>query len=107
MSWTKDELKAYMLLYAANADYKESNLERNVIADLVDRHTFQRIHDEFDKDNDYQSLQKIIDCVKEHDYSQENLEELFTEMKLMFFADGQFDQQERNLFLYLKKILNS
>ncbi len=107
MNWTKDELKAYILLYAAHADYKESNLERNVIANRVDRHTFQRIHDEFYADNDYQSLQKIIDSVKRHEYSQDNLDMLFTEMKIMFFADGEFDQQEQTLFLYLKKILKN
>jgi len=105
MSWTNDELKAYMLLYAANADYKESNLERNIIADRVDRHTFQRIHDEFDKDNDYQSVQKISNCIKQLNYSNEDIDLLYAEMKLMFFADGQYVQLEQNLFLFLKKIL--
>ena len=59
-NWTKDELIAYTLLYAAHSDLKENNHERNVIISKVDMQTFQKIHDEFSADNDFQSIQKIF-----------------------------------------------
>ena len=52
IDWTRDELVAYILLFAAHSDFKEDNHERNVIISKVDMKTFQEIHDEFDKDND-------------------------------------------------------
>ena len=35
-NWTKDELVAYILLFAAHSDFKEDNHERNVIISKVD-----------------------------------------------------------------------
>ena len=103
--WSKEELVAYILLYAANSDYQESNTERNVIISKVDMQTFQKIHDEFDADNDYQSIQKIMASVEAHHYSQEDLSQLFADLKTMFFSDGDYDVLEQNLMLFLKKIL--
>lgn len=106
MNWTKDELIAYILLFAANSDFNESNLERNVIISKVDMQTFSDIHTEFDTDNDYQSIQKIQVSLKEHHYSLEDLDALFVDIKALFYADGEFDILEQNMFLYLKKVLS-
>ncbi|NND52399.1 MAG: hypothetical protein HKN54_08330 [Flavobacteriaceae bacterium] len=104
--WSKEELIAYILLFAANSDFKESNKERNVIISKVDMQTFSDIHEEFDKDNDYQSLQKIQEGLERFDYSKSDLSELFSDMKVLFYADGEFDILERNMFEFLKKILS-
>ena len=104
--WTKDELIAYILLFAANSDFEESNLERNVIISKVDMQTFSRIHQEFDKDNDYQCIQKIQKNLELHNYSVNDLDTLFSDIKTLFYADGNFDVLERNMFLYLKKVLS-
>lgn len=106
MNWTKDELIAYILLFAANSDYEESNLERNVIISKVDMQTFSNIHTEFDADNDYQSIQKIQEGLKVHKYSTKDLNVLFADIKSLFYADGEFDALERHMFLYLKKIVS-
>ena len=102
--WTKDELIAYILLFAAHSDFKESNHERNVIISRVDHHTFQRIHDEFSQDNDYQSIQKIIAELKAHDYTREDLDAFHNEIKVLFHADGSFDVLEKNMYTFLKRL---
>ncbi|MBT8253759.1 MAG: hypothetical protein HKN00_14140 [Flavobacteriaceae bacterium] len=104
--WSKEELIAYILLFAAHSDFKESNHERNVIISKVDMNTFQRIHDEFDDDNDYQSIQKIQDALKFHDYKKEDLSALFKEIMVLFHSDGDFDVLERNMFTVLKRLLD-
>jgi len=106
MDWTKDELVAYILLFAANSNFLESNKEKNEIIAKVDMQTFQKIHDEFDADNDYQSIQKIIAGLDSYNYSKEDLEELFVDIKLMFLSDGEYDVLEHNMMLGLKKILS-
>ncbi|MDT0558811.1 hypothetical protein RM697_09135 [Ichthyenterobacterium sp. W332] len=105
-NWTKDELIAYILLYASHSNLDEDNHERNVIISKVDMQTFQKIHDEFDADNDYQSIQKIISGLKAHHYSADDLTMLFVDIKVLFFADGEFDSVEQFMYAYLKKILN-
>ena len=105
MHWTKEELVAYTLIYAANSNFIEDNKERNMIIEHVDMQTFQKIHDEFDADNDYQSLQKISAGLKEHNYTHKDIDELLAEIKLMFFADGEFDVLERMVYRSLKSLL--
>lgn len=104
VDWTRDELIAYILLYAAHSDFKESNHERNVIISKVDMQTFQDVHDEFDADNDYQSLQKIIAGLRQHNYSEEDIDLLIADIKILFFSDGEFDVTEQNMLMFLKRI---
>ena len=103
--WTKDEMVAYILLYAAHSDFKENNHERNIIISKVDMQTFQSIHDEFDLDNDYQSIQKIMNALSTHNYSKDDINLLLIEIKTLFFSDGDYNINEQNLLLYLKKLM--
>ena len=104
-NWTKEELVAYILVYTANSDLSISNHEKNVIISKVDMQTFSNIYEEFETDNDYQSLQKIINGFKAHNYSKDELEVLFEDIKTLFLADGSYDAIEQNMMAYLKKIL--
>ena len=104
--WTKDELIAYILLYASHSDLIEDNHERNVIISKVDMQTFQKIHDEFDKDNDYQSIQKILKGIEQHNYSKEDISLLLADIKVLFFSDGDYDVMERYMLNTFKKLLN-
>lgn len=76
-NWTKEELVAYILLYAAHCNLDIDNHEKNVIISKVDMQTFQKVHDEFDTDNDYQSLQKIVTALEDKHYSKVELDTLF------------------------------
>ena len=104
-NWTKEELVAYILLYAAHCNLDIDNHEKNVIISKVDMQTFQKVHDEFDKDNDYQSIQKIIAGLKAHHYTKMDIDLLLADIKLLFFADGDFNVSERTMYKLLKKLL--
>lgn len=104
-NWTKDELMAYILLYAAHSDFKEDNHERNVIISKVDMQTFQKVHDEFSNDSDFQSIQKILASIDAHHYSEDKIDEILADVKGLFFADGDFDIKEHSMLLFLKRIL--
>lgn len=105
IDWTRDELVAYILLFAAHSDFKEDNKERNLILSKVDMNTFQEIHDEFDNDNDYQGIQKIMASLEQHNYEQDDLDILLTDIKALFFSDGDFDIKERNMLKFLERLL--
>ncbi|MFC4722215.1 hypothetical protein ACFO5O_07775 [Geojedonia litorea] len=107
VKWTKDELVAYILLFAAHSNFTESNHEKNVIISKVDMQSFQKIHHEFEGDNDYQSIQKIIKGLDTYNYSKDDLSLLFADIKLLFFADGEFDLLEQNMYRGLERLLNS
>ena len=104
--WNKQELVAYILIYIANIDLKQSDEERDYLLSRIDQNTYQSIYDEFNEDNDFQSIEKITEAVKTSEYF-DNIEEVFAEIKLMAFADGDFHQMEQSVYNNLKRLLNS
>ncbi len=105
--WNKSELVAYILLYASQSDMIVSNKERNVIISKVDMKTFQKIRNEFDNDNDYQSIQKIIAGLKQHNYTKMDIDLLLSDIKMLFFADGKFNVSERSMYKLLSKLFQN
>lgn len=103
--WTRKELKAYLLLYCANANYIEKEEEIDMIRAKVQEEQFESLRKEYDGDNDYQSIQKIQATIKRLGYSQVQIDDLIQETKDLFQADGIYDQVEKMLFYGLKKIL--
>jgi hypothetical protein len=105
IDWTRDELVAYILLFAANSDFKEDNTERNVIISKVDMQTFQEIHDEFDGDNDYRGIQKIMTSLNQHGYDKDDIDVLLADIKVLFFSNKEFNILEQNMLMFLTKLL--
>lgn len=104
-NWTKEELVAYVLLFTANSDLNIGNHEKNIIISKVDMQTFSNVYQEFEADNDYQSIQKIVKGLEAHHYSKDDLEALFIDIKKLFLSDGSYDVMEQSMLAYLKKIL--
>ena len=105
-NWSKQELLTYIMLYVAHSDLHESRSEHEYLLSRVDAGTYSNIKKEFEGDNDYQSISKIIDAVRSKDYYNDDLTELFADIKLMAFADGDFDHMENVTYNHLKKILS-
>lgn len=103
--WTKEELLAYILIYVSNLDLQESHKERSYILSRVEDTVYKRVHEQFEKDSDYQSIQNIVEAVKTHNYYRNDLADLFADIKLMAFADGNLHQMESMVYNNLRKIL--
>ena len=103
INWTKDDLRMYLLIYCANADFVESPEELEFIKSKIGHSDFAKMHAEFEGDNDYQSIQKIQKAYEALGYTSPDA--LFDEVREFFKSDGEFDILERNLMLYLKHIL--
>ena len=104
-NWTPDELKAYILLYAANCGHIEGADEKEYILSKVNPQVYKKIHRELDKDNDFQSIQKIIASIEKYKYSKNELQKLTSEVMELFLADEKFESIEQEIFLMLKRIL--
>ena len=104
-NWTKEELKIYILIYCANADFSESKFEVDFIKSKIQISNFEKIHAEFEQDNDYQSIQKIQLSIEEHGYTNDESNRLFGEIKELFLSDKKYDVLEQNLYRGLSHIL--
>ncbi|WP_343329767.1 hypothetical protein [Polaribacter staleyi] len=105
INWTKEEFQTYVLLYAAQSNYIETESESNYILSKVNETLFNRIHTEIVHDNDFQAMEKIKSYLKENEYSTMDKEQLLKDIKNVFFADGTVDILERNVFMFLKKMI--
>lgn len=95
-NWTQDDLKAYVLLYAARSNYFETEEEKEMILDKVSKDTYVHIHREIERDNDYQSIQKISKALERYNYSKSDTEQLLTEIQELFLTNGEIDLLESN-----------
>ena len=103
--WTHQELKAYMLLYCAHADFFVSPEEKEYIISKVGAEEYKKIHKEFKEDNDYQQIQKINATIERLNYSKEEIDEAFRSIKDLFLSDGEMDILEQNIYRGLKQLL--
>ncbi|MGB0881093.1 MAG: hypothetical protein ACPGTO_11060 [Polaribacter sp.] len=104
-NWSKQEFQTYLYIYCMNADYKETKEELEMISLKSDDEIYKRMHAEFEKDNDYASIQKINESFQHLNYKKEEVDRLFDEIKKLFLSDGKYEILERNLMKGLKKLL--
>ena len=106
-TWTKDELLAYVLMYVSKTNLGASKKDKKYILSRVKEDVYERVNEQFKKDSDYQSIQNIIKGVKTHDYFRNDLADFFADIKLMAFADGDYDPMEQKIYSHLKMILKN
>lgn len=103
--WTSNELFTYLLLYAAQANYIETEEEKMFIQERVDEETYKKIKLELKNDNDFQSFEKIESGIKFYKYTKDDIKTILEEVERLFYSDGSFDAIEKNMMMCLKRIL--
>ncbi|WP_271855245.1 hypothetical protein [Patiriisocius marinus] len=103
--WTREVLEGYIFIYVANADFQESYEEREIISEKIDAATSAKLHREFEKDNDNQSITKIQDAIARLGYTADEKKQLIEEIKKLLTADGQFDAAEKGIYAALKRVI--
>lgn len=99
------ELRAYLLLYCAHADFVTGKEEKEFILSKVEKDVLLSVYDVFQASNDYQDIQRITDSIDALGYGQAEIETLEREMKELLNSDGVFDTLEKNLFMGLSRLL--
>ena len=107
ISWNKEEFNAYVLIYAAQSNFVETNEEKEFIESRFNKTFLQNIYQEIQDDNDYEKIQKIMAYVKQHQYSKEDLNNILNDIKAIYLCDGNFDSIEQAIYYCIKKIFNS
>ena len=104
-NWTRPEFKAYLLSYCAQANFFECEEEREEIMKVVSIDQYRAVHKELARDNDYQSIQKILFNLEKYHYSHVELNRLMDDIQSLFLADGTIDLLETNMLTSLKRLV--
>jgi hypothetical protein len=103
-NWSKEELKAYLVLYCINTDFSITN--RNLDANIfnISKNRSNDLQKEFHKDNDYKSIQKICTAIEKNNYSSDLLNSLFLEIKELIIQSGRkYNYLMKSLFIGLER----
>ena len=102
-SWTEEEFRAYLFLYAADSNFEYNAEEKSFIRSKFDSKTHETIKSETDDLNDFQRSKIISDYIKLKSIKQKKLDQMLDEIKEVYLADGMFDQYEQSVFKMLTK----
>ena len=105
LNWTKEEFKAFLLLYAAQTNFIETQEEVEFIESRFSSEIINKIRKETNKLNDYQKSEIIVNQIKSNEYVQSDLDEILVEIKELYKSDGVFDSLEESMFSMLEKLL--
>ncbi len=105
LNWTKEEFKAFLLLFATQTNFIETQEEIEYIESKFPNEIINRTRKEINKLNDYQKSEIIVNKIKSNEYVQSDLDEILLEIKELYKSDGVFDSLEQSMFSMLEKLL--
>ena len=105
LNWTKEEFKVFLLIYAAQSNFIETEEQIEYIASRFSNDVINNIRKETNKLNDYQKSAIIINHIKFNKYEQSDLDNILLEIKELYKSDGVFDSLEQAIFSMLEKLL--
>ena len=107
LNFTKEEFKAFLLLFAAQTNFIETQEEIEYIESKFPNEIINRTRKKINKLNDYQKSKIIVNQIKSNEYVQRDLDEILLEIKELYKSDGVFDSLEQSMFAMLKKMLRA
>ena len=107
VSWSHDEFKTYLLIYAAESNQIITEEEKEFIETQFDPIVIKTMQKEINSDNDYQRIRKIMTYIEQNSLSKEDLDELLADIHQLYLCDGTYDSAEQAIFQFLKKLFQS
>ena len=104
LTWSYNEFKAYILIFAAESNQVITEEEKDLIEDQFDPLLIKTVQREINRDNDFQRIQKIMAYIEQNNLTKTDLDALLNEIHAVFQSDGKFDSIERGVFQFLEKL---
>jgi len=103
--WNQSEFVTFLLLHASHADLEFTDDEREAIMKNVSPETFEEIYASYEEMGEFEILQTIIDYKGLYYPTAERKNELMNLIQEQFKADGDYSILEKNLMLFLEKLI--
>lgn len=104
-TWSYEDLKAFLLIYAANVDLKETPKELRAISHGVSAKRFDELHEFFESNGDYENLQAILSLKQKYYDDPVSVERLLGDMESLFRVDGDYSYIEKVVLTAIRRIL--
>lgn len=102
---TLDDFTCFLLTYVAEANYRITEGEKEIILAHVSPDKYERIVQFINNRSDYECLQLIEYYRNEFLLNDAERQHLFAEMEALYQADEQHSVLEKNMIMALKKLI--
>ena len=103
--YTRDELLAYAMIYAAMADFTLSEKEKEFITERIGKKNFEKMYRVYENDTDVERIERVELLRSEFFPGEQGKEELLKIIKDVFNCDHEFDALENAVYHSLRMIL--
>ena len=103
--WSYEEFLAFVLMYAAYADNEFVEEELDEIIKRVGFEKEEQARKIINKLSDSERIDLILSFREKYFPTEADHEKLYDDMKSIFQADGRYNQLEKAVLMYLKRIL--
>lgn len=104
-TWNQNEFLAFTLIYGAHADMEFSSQEKEEVQKLVTKEKYLDLYNLFNGMSDYKALELIMDYKELYYPTTSQKNDLLDKLENLFKSDGDFSSLEKQLHLFLEKIL--
>jgi len=103
-SWEYDHFMNFLLLHAASSDMEISNKEIDIIKSNMTEEQYNELVELYENNSDFENMLIIHEFKDRFLTSQDKIDEVLSKVEDLFYADGEFSTNERNLNIALKMI---
>ncbi len=103
---SRDQFRAFLLLYAANADMETKESEIDYIREVAQCKSFDEIKTLFAGCSDYECIQLVMSYREAYFPNPEAQAALLEEVTTLFEKDGRYSLLEVNTMKILKKLIH-
>lgn len=104
-NWSKEDFLAYVLIYAAYANFELNPKERDFILKKVGTEEFEKILRIYKKHSDIEKVETVRLLSEKYCRDLEDRCQIRKELLQLFFADEDFGVLEKNFFLVIKRVM--
>lgn len=104
--WSYNDFLAFLLIYAASADFTITEEERIRMAQQIGYDSYKKALPVFEAQSDFERLQTILYFKPTYFPTGQEVESILQQVQAIYKADNNYSSTEQSLLLLLRKVLS-
>ncbi len=105
-NWEYDDFLNFLLIHAAFSDLEISFREKKMIKKTASEDKYQELLEFYKYNSDFENMLIIHEFKDKYLTSKEKIDEVLNKVEDLFYADGDFSTNEKNLNIALRMIFD-
>lgn len=102
--WSYEDFLHFLLIHCANSDMDVSENEMNMIKKTASEAKYAELSEFYDNNTDFENILILHEFKDRFLTDEDKIQEVFTKVEDLFYADGDFSINEKNLNIALRMI---